>query len=192
MKTQMAAKIVVVLFFVMLIAVGAQTCGDYAVLPAEDHPGVGLLLEAGQERFAQYLPEDLSFGQLVIWLCFAAGAWALYAFCRDACLSRPVSCLGALMVCLCPRFFALAHYSAEMILLAAALFLLWSLLHFAKQPGVVRGSVLVLFVALFAYLATGLVPVDQASSLPRCTGNKDSSGSLCKTSLNPISALKLP
>lgn len=52
------------------------------------------------------------------WVWFMLGVAAVYGFCREAKLSRPVSCGGMLLLYLCPRFFAEGHYnSKDMVLL---------------------------------------------------------------------------
>ena len=54
------------------------------------------------------------------------GVAAVYGFCREAKLSRPVSCGGMLLLYLCPRFFAEGHYnSKDMVLLTLFLCTLW-------------------------------------------------------------------
>ena len=85
------------------------------------------------------------------WLWFMLGVAAVYGFCREAKLSRPVSCGGMLLLYLCPRFFAEGHYnSKDMVLLTLFLCTLWLGLRFLKQPGFLRGALFSLAGAMAA------------------------------------------
>ena len=74
------------------------------------------------------------------WLWFMLGVWAIYGFCRETGLSRPVSCAGALLLYLCPRFFAEGHYNnKDMVLLSLVLCTLWLGARLLARPGFLRG-----------------------------------------------------
>lgn len=74
------------------------------------------------------------------WLWFMLGVWAIYGFCRETGLSRPVSCAGALLLYLCPRFFAEGHYNnKDMVLLSLVLCTLWLGVRLLASPGFLRG-----------------------------------------------------
>lgn len=74
------------------------------------------------------------------WLWFMAGVWALYAFARETGLGRFSATLGAMLLYLCPRFFAEGHYNnKDMVLLSLVLCTLWLGVRFLKKPGVLRG-----------------------------------------------------
>lgn len=75
------------------------------------------------------------------WLWFMLGVGALYGFCRETGLSRPMSCMGMLLLYLCPRFFAEGHYnSKDMVLLTLFLCVLYLGVRFLKKPGFLRGA----------------------------------------------------
>lgn len=85
------------------------------------------------------------------WLWFMAGVWALYAMCRETGLTRPVSCMGTLLLYLCPRFFAEGHYNnKDMVLLSLALLILWLGARFLRRPTLLRGVLLSLIGAVAA------------------------------------------
>jgi len=85
------------------------------------------------------------------WLLFMLGCAAIYGFCRETGLSRFVSCIGTLLLYLCPRFFAEGHYNnKDMVLLSLVLCTLYLGVHFLKQPGFLRGALLSLVGALAA------------------------------------------
>ena len=85
------------------------------------------------------------------WVWFMLGVAAVYGFCREAKLSRPVSCGGMLLLYLCPRFFAEGHYNGkDMVLLTLFLCTLWLGLRFLKQPGFLRGALFSLAGAMAA------------------------------------------
>ncbi len=74
------------------------------------------------------------------WLIFMLACVAIYGFCRETGLNRFVSCVGTLLLYLCPRFFAEGHYNnKDMTLLAFVLCTLWLGVRFLKQPGLLRG-----------------------------------------------------
>ena len=85
------------------------------------------------------------------WLWFMLGVGAVYGFCREAGMSRPVSCGGMLLLYLCPRFFAEGHYNnKDMVLLTLFLCVLWLGLRFLRQPGFARGALFSLAGAMAA------------------------------------------
>lgn len=85
------------------------------------------------------------------WLWFMAGVWALYALCRETGLTRPVSCMGTLLLYLCPRFFAEGHYNnKDMVLLSLVLLILWLGVRFLRRPTLLRGVLLSLAGAMAA------------------------------------------
>ena len=89
--------------------------------------------------------------KMFTWLWFMAGVYAIYGFCRELGISRPVSGIGSLLLYLCPRFFAEGHYNnKDMVLLSLVLLTLWLGLRFLKQPGFLRGALFSLAGALAA------------------------------------------
>lgn len=75
------------------------------------------------------------------WLWFMLGVLAVYGFCRETGLSRPLSAMGMLLLYLCPRFFAEGHYNnKDMVLLTLVLLTLWLGARFLKKPGFLRGA----------------------------------------------------
>ena len=85
------------------------------------------------------------------WLLFMLGCAAIYGFCRETGLNRFVSCMGVLLLYLCPRFFAEGHYNnKDMVLLTLVLCTLYLGVRFLKQPGFLRGALLSLAGALAA------------------------------------------
>lgn len=79
--------------------------------------------------------------QAYTWLWFMLGVAAVYGFCRETGLSRPISCMGMLLIYLCPRFFAEGHYNnKDMVLLTLVLCTLWLGVRFLKNPSFVRGA----------------------------------------------------
>ncbi len=72
---------------------------------------------------------------LYTWALFWLGAVALYFVCRHLGLSRPMACLGVLLLLLTPRFFAEGHYNNKDIpLFSFALLCLWQALRLMKRP----------------------------------------------------------
>lgn len=77
---------------------------------------------------------------LLIWRCytwtvFTAGLVSLYACARHMGFSRPMCCLGVLMMLLSPRFFAEGHYNNKDIpLMALTLMLLWQTARMMERP----------------------------------------------------------
>lgn len=94
------------------------------------------------------------------WLWFMVGVGALYGFCRQTGLSRPVSCMGMLLLYLCPRFFAEGHYnSKDMVLLTLVLCTLWLGARLLQKPGFLRGLCFSLAGAIaFNVRVVGLLP----------------------------------
>ena len=83
------------------------------------------------------------------WLWFMAGVIAIYGFCRETGLTRPVSCMGSLLLYLCPRFFAEGHYNnKDMVLLSLVLLTLWMGVRFLHKPTLKRGMLFSLFGAM--------------------------------------------
>ncbi len=75
------------------------------------------------------------------WLWFMLGVLAVYGFCRETGLSRPLSAMGMLLLYLCPRFFAEGHYNnKDMVLLTLVLLTLWLGVRFLKRPVLLRGA----------------------------------------------------
>ncbi|MCL1855597.1 MAG: hypothetical protein FWF86_07680 [Clostridia bacterium] len=88
---------------------------------------------------------------LYTWLLFWLGAVALYQSCRHVSLSRPMSCLGAAMLMLSPRFFAEGHYNnKDIVLMVFVLLMLWQALRLAKKPAFGAGALFALAGALAA------------------------------------------
>ena len=85
------------------------------------------------------------------WLWFMAGVWAVYGFSRETGMTRPISCLGTMVLYLCPRFFAEGHYNnKDMVLLTLVLLTLWLGVRFLKKPCLLRGVLFSLAGALAA------------------------------------------
>lgn len=85
------------------------------------------------------------------WLLFMLGCGAIYSFCRQTGIGRFVSCIGALLLYLCPRFFAEGHYNnKDMVLLSLVLCTLYLGIRFLKEPGFGRGALFSLAGALAA------------------------------------------
>ncbi|MEG1776135.1 MAG: hypothetical protein RR367_06490 [Clostridia bacterium] len=83
------------------------------------------------------------------WLWFMAGVLALYGLCRETGLSRPLACAGALLLYLCPRFFAEGHYNnKDILLLSLSLLTLWAGARFLRQITVGRGLLFSFFGAM--------------------------------------------
>lgn len=81
--------------------------------------------------------------QTYTWLLFMLGCAAIYGFSRETGLGRFVSCIGVLLMYLCPRFFAEGHYNnKDMVLLTLMLCTLYLGVRFLKRPGFVRGMLL--------------------------------------------------
>lgn len=95
---------------------------------------------------ARYMeqPHELTLlWQTYTWMLFMLGCAAIYGFCRETGLGRFVSCIGVLLLYLCPRFFAEGHYNnKDMALLMLTLCTLYLGVRFLKQPGFVRGMLL--------------------------------------------------
>lgn len=85
------------------------------------------------------------------WMWFMVGVWALYGFCHETGLNRPMCCLGTMLLYLCPRFFAEGHYNnKDMVLLSLVLTTLWLGVRFLKKPCFLRGALLSLAGAMAA------------------------------------------
>lgn len=97
-------------------------------------------------------PDQLTlWWHVVTWLWFMAGVCALYGLCRETGLTRPVSCMGTLLLYLCPRFFAEGHYNnKDMVLLALVLLTLWLGARFLRKTTVWNGLLFSLAGALAA------------------------------------------
>ena len=152
MRKTRAARLLVVLFFAALTAIGLATCGDYGV-PTDEFweqqtlqenmheyavrfgqedtakwyakQKIGLISESTEKDHGQsayYLfapvmrkladqPDQLHTAWLMYtWLWFMAGVVAVYGFSRETGMTRITSCLGTMVLYLCPRFFAEGHY----------------------------------------------------------------------------------
>ena len=106
------------------------------------------------------------------WLWFMAGVLALYGIGREMGFSRGVSCMGSLLLYLCPRFFAEGHYNnKDVVLLCLMLLTLWAGVVFLKKITLGRGLLLSLLGALAANtkivgaMAWGLMGVAAAALL---------------------------
>ena len=97
-------------------------------------------------------PDQLTlWWHVATWLWFMAGVCALYGLCRETGLTRPVSCMGTLLLYLCPRFFAEGHYNnKDMVLLALVLLTLWLGARFLRKTTVWNGLLFSLAGALAA------------------------------------------
>ncbi len=114
------------------------------------------------------------------WLWFMAGVWALYALCRETGLTRPISCMGALLLYLCPRFFGEGHYNnKDMVLLSLVLLTLWLGARFLRRQTPGRGFLLSLagamaantkIIGLFVWGLMGLAAVILVSVKRRWSG----------------------
>ena len=88
---------------------------------------------------------------LYTWVLFWLGAVALYFVCRRLGLSRPMACLGVLMLLLTPRFFAEGHYNnKDIVLFSLVLLTLWQALRLMERPRWDAGLLLGLAGALAA------------------------------------------
>ncbi|MEG1471359.1 MAG: glycosyltransferase family 39 protein [Clostridia bacterium] len=106
-----------------------------------DHGECAFYLAAPLLTLQASAPETLTLlWHMLCWLWFMVGAFALYGFCRETGLNRLISCAGALLLCLCPRFFAEGHYNnKDLVLLSLVLATLWLGLRFLKKPNFLRG-----------------------------------------------------
>lgn len=114
------------------------------------------------------------------WLWFMVGCFALYGFCRETGLGRMNSCLGVLLLYLCPRFFAEGHYNnKDMVLLSLVLCTLWLGTRFLKKPGFLRGALFSLagamaantkIVGAFPWAVMGLCAIAMVSARRRWSG----------------------
>ncbi len=78
--------------------------------------------------------------RLYTWMVFTAGLFALYACARQLGFSRPLSCIGVLIMLLSPRLFAAGHYNNKDIpLMALTLMLLWQTARLMKKPSLSSG-----------------------------------------------------
>ncbi len=77
---------------------------------------------------------------VVTWLWFMAGVYSLYAISRSLGLSRPLSCVSALLLYLSPRFFAQGHFNnKDMVLLCQMLLCVWQGARFLQKMSFSRG-----------------------------------------------------
>jgi len=151
MNKNRAARIAVALFFAVLMIIGLCACGDYSLFSPGEACAVTELFEKMDPYVSSYGTQSERW-QVFIWLWFMLGVAALYAFSRETGLGRPVSCLGALMMVLCPRLFAQAHHDASIALLSVVLWVLWLTLRLLRRPGVLRGVLLAAAIALFVWI----------------------------------------
>ncbi len=95
------------------------------------------------EQFIDQPHELTLLWQTYTWLLFMLGCAAIYGFCRETGLNRFISCIGVLLLYLCPRFFAEGHYNnKDMVLLTLVFCTLYLGVRFLKQPGFLRGAML--------------------------------------------------
>lgn len=123
-----------------------------------EEQGIGLISESterdhGQCAYYAFAPVLVAYARYpdvlsqawhaYTWLWFMLGVWSVYAFSRDTGHRRMVSCLGALVLYLCPRFFAEGHYNnKDMVLLSLLLCTLWLGVRFLRNPTYKRGVLL--------------------------------------------------
>lgn len=107
--------------------------------------------------FWAFASDHFSDSQLtLIWRChtwciFTLGLFALYAVARCMGLSRSISCIAVLILCLSPRFFAEGHYNNKDIpLMVLTLMLLWQTARLMKKPSWDRGFCFALCAGLCA------------------------------------------
>ena len=83
------------------------------------------------------------------WCWFMAGVLALYGLCRKLGMNRLAAFAGAMLLYLCPRFFAEGHYNnKDMVLLSLCLLTMLSGAHLWEKPTVPRGILFALAGAL--------------------------------------------
>lgn len=86
---------------------------------------------------------------MLAWCWFMAGVLALYGLCRKLGMNRLAAFAGALMLYLCPRFFAEGHYNnKDMVLLSLSLLTMFFGVRLWEKPTVLRGVALAFFAAL--------------------------------------------
>lgn len=131
-----------------------------------EEQGIGLISQSterdhGQSAYYAFAPVLVAYARYphvlsqtwhaYTWLWFMLGVWSVYAFSRDTGHRRMVSCLGALVLYLCPRFFAEGHYNnKDMVLLSLLLCTLWLGVRFLRKPTALRGVLLSLAGAMAA------------------------------------------
>ena len=77
---------------------------------------------------------------LLTWLWFMLGCFSLYCCLRYLNISRVISCLGVLLLYLCPRFFAEGHYNnKDVVLLCFYLFTFWQGAKLIKKQTYLNG-----------------------------------------------------
>lgn len=107
----------------------------------KDHGQSAYYLAAPILQLSSSAPDLVSdLWHLVTWLWFMLGVVSIYGFCREAGISRIISCAGSLLLYLSPRFFAEGHYNnKDVVLLSLVLASLWLGLRFLMKPCYLRG-----------------------------------------------------
>ncbi|MBE5794483.1 MAG: hypothetical protein E7323_07370 [Clostridiales bacterium] len=86
---------------------------------------------------------------MLAWCWFMAGVLALYGLCRKLGMNRLAAFAGALMLYLCPRFFAEGHYNnKDMVLLSLSLLTMYFGTNLWEKPTILRGILFAFFGAL--------------------------------------------
>jgi len=86
------------------------------------------------------LPQLSLIWRCYTWMLFTLGLCALYGVARHLGLSRFLSCLGAAIMLLSPRFFAEGHYNnKDIALMVITLVLLWQTARLMEKPTWKRG-----------------------------------------------------
>ncbi len=81
-----------------------------------------------------------SLWSLFTWLWFMTGVWSLYAIARKMGCSRAMACVAALLLYLCPRFFADGHLNnKDVVLMCLILASLWLGMRYVEKPVLSRG-----------------------------------------------------
>jgi len=88
---------------------------------------------------------------IMAWLWFMAGTLALYGLCRKMGLGRVAAFAGAMLLYLCPRFFAEGHYNnKDMVLLSLSLLTMYTGVELWQKPTFWRALLFSLVGALCA------------------------------------------
>lgn len=129
-----------------------QKIGLISESTEKDHGQSAYYLFAPVMKALHDQPDRLHHAWLVYtWLWFMAGVWAVYGFSRETGMSRITSCMGTMVMYLCPRFFAEGHYNnKDMVLLSLVLLTLWLGVRFLKKPCILRGVLFSLVGAMAA------------------------------------------
>ena len=80
---------------------------------------------------------------------FLLGCIAVYGVCRNLGMGRLIGCVAALLLYLCPRFFAEGHYNnKDVVLLCLFLLTFWQGARLLRKPTLSRGMLLSFFGAM--------------------------------------------